>query len=292
MINSMTGYGRAQETVGGREITAEVRSVNHRYFEVSVRVPRSYSYLEEKVKAYVQQGVSRGKLEVGLTIQSAGGSDSEIELNMDIAKGYAEAFGRMADQLALQNDAGAAAIARMPEVFNVRRVVPDEEQLWQDVSEVLAAAMARFCAMRAAEGKKLLADITSRLAAIRDRIGDIEQLSAPRLEKYREKLAARMQQVLETTGIDDSRILLEAALYADKTAVDEETVRLRSHLDQFDEVVKADEPVGRKLDFLVQEINREVNTIGSKAADYGITSIVVDIKADIEKIREQIQNIE
>lgn len=292
MINSMTGYGRAQDTVNGREITAEIRSVNHRYFEVSARVPRAYSYLEEKIKALVQAGMSRGKAEAALTVISAEGSDTEIELNMDAAKGYAEAMEKLADQLGLRNDAGTAAVARMPEVFNVRRAVPDEEQLWVDVKSVFDRAMDNFLAMRAAEGKRLLDDIKGRLDDIRARIDEIETQSAPRLDKYRERLAARMQTVLESTDIDESRILLEAALYADRSAIDEETVRLRSHLDQFDAIVQAKEPVGRKLDFLVQEINREVNTIGSKAADYGITAIVVDLKADIEKIREQIQNIE
>lgn len=292
MINSMTGYGRAQDTVNGREITAEVRAVNHRYFEISTRVPRAYSYLEEKIRALVQGCVSRGKMEVALTIMSVDGGDAEIELNMNMAKGYAEALERMAQELKLRSDVGVLGIARMPEVFNVKRVVPDEEQLWVDVKSVLDHAMENFCAMRAAEGQKMADDIKNRLDDVRRCIEEIEKQSEPRLDRYREKLETRMKTVLEATNIDENRILLEAALYADKSAIDEETVRLRSHLDQFDTIIKADEPVGRKLDFLVQEINREVNTIGSKAADYDITSVVVDMKADIEKIREQIQNIE
>lgn len=292
MINSMTGYGRAARILGGRELIAELKAVNHRYFEVSVRIPRSFSFLEERIKQRIQKGVSRGKLEFSLLVNNIDTADTAVELNLPLAKNYAEAVGRIASELNLPDEINAGFIARFPEVFNLRRVELDEEQAWRDVSQVLETALAQFCAMRTAEGEKLKQDMADRLAYIAERLEEIEKQSAGRLDRYREKLAARMQAVLENTEIDQSRILLEAALFADRAAVDEETVRLRSHLEQFKEIMAGGGSVGRKLDFLVQEMNREVNTIGSKAGDLEITAAVVDLKAEIEKIREQIQNIE
>ncbi|MEA5051112.1 MAG: YicC/YloC family endoribonuclease [Oscillospiraceae bacterium] len=292
MINSMTGFGRASETLNGREITVELRSVNHRYFEYSSRVPRAYSYLEDKIKAHIQKQVSRGKFDCGVTIADQEQGTSQVELDLAVAKGYAAALDTLARELGLENDATAVSVARFPEVFNVRRAVPDEEQLWADVRSVVDEALDSYNSMRAAEGAKLCEDVCGRLDFIENAVGEIEKQSAPRLDKYREKLLARMQSVLETSNIDENRILLEAALYADKAAIDEETVRLRSHIAQYRGILKLDEPVGRKLDFLTQEVNREINTIGSKANDLDITSLVVDVKAEIEKIREQIQNIE
>jgi len=292
MVNSMTGYGRSQQTLGGRDISVEIRSVNHRYFELSAKIPRVFLFLEEKIKSSIQSKVSRGKIEVNVTMVNLEQADAQIELNMDVARGYAEAMERMSKDLGIANGSNSGTIARMPEVFNVRRAVPDEEETWHDVHVVLDAALESFCSMRAVEGERLKHDIESRLKYIAEKITEIESQSENRLGRYREKLFTRMQTVLENTAIDENRILLEAALYADKAAIDEETVRLRSHLDQFSEIFKSDIPVGRKLDFLVQEINREVNTIGSKTGDFDITSIVVDLKSEIEKIREQIQNIE
>ncbi len=292
MINSMTGFGRASEVLNGREITVELRSVNHRYFEFSSRIPRSCAYLEDKIKAHIQTRVSRGKFDCGVTIISGEDEAPDVALNINVAKRYAAALETLAAELGLRNDATAVSVARFPDVFSVKRPVPDEEQLWNDVKAVLDAALTGYGAMRAAEGAKLCDDISGRLDFIENAVGEIEKQSAPRLEKYREKLLARMQAVLETVNIDESRILVEAALYADKAAIDEETVRLRSHIAQFRGILKASEPVGRKLDFLTQEINREVNTIGSKANDLDITARVVDVKAELEKIREQIQNIE
>jgi uncharacterized protein (TIGR00255 family) len=292
MVNSMTGYGRAARTINGREIMVEIRAVNHRYFEVSARLPRAFSYLEENMKRQVQGCVSRGKLDMSLAVTNAEAPGAAVELDMKLAKSYAEAMARISAELGLPGEVNAGLIARMPDVFLVRREVPDEEQIWMDVGQVLREALERFCSMRAAEGQKLQADIEGRLAVIEGRLADIEAQSGDRLSRYRDRLAARMKAVLEESGIDEARILLEAAIYADKSAVDEETVRLRSHLSQFAGIFAAAEPVGRKLDFLVQEMNREINTIGSKAGDISITSAVVDVKAEIEKIREQIQNIE
>ncbi len=292
MINSMTGYGRAQSIRNGRDISVELRAVNHRYFELVARVPRSFSYLEDKIKSLVQTRVSRGKIEVGLIIVNAESCDIQIELNMELARSYNAALTRIAEELHLSSDASANSISKFPDVFSVKRIVPDEEAVWMDVRAVLEPALEQFCAMRAAEGEKLREDVAKRLGYIAQRIAEIEQQTAPRLERYRERLAQRMQTILENTEIDENRILLEAALYADKSAIDEETVRLRSHLAQFETICASGEPVGRKLDFLIQEINREINTIGSKAGDLEITGAVVDIKAEIEKIREQVQNIE
>ena len=292
MINSMTGFGRATEIVNGREITVELRSVNHRYFEFSSRVPRAYSFMEDKIKTYIQSSVSRGKFDAGLTIVNSEGQSPEIELNLEVAKSYSDALKVLSETLGLKADASAVSIARFPEVFNVKRQDVDEDELWTDVRTVLDEALASYNSMREHEGQKLLEDVLSRLDFIENAVTEIEKQSEPRLQKYREKLFARMTSVLEATEIDENRILLEAAIYADKAAIDEETVRLRSHLSQFRKILAANEPIGRKLDFLTQEINREINTIGSKENDLDITSTVVDVKAEIEKIREQIQNIE
>lgn len=292
MIISMTGYGRATETLHSREITVELRSVNHRYLEINARVPRSCSYLEDKLKAHIQTKVARGKLDAGLTVVSVGGEDESVELNIELARGYAEAIAKISAELGVSGEVNAAAIARFPDVFTSVKELPDEEELWADVRSVLDKALEGYNSMRALEGSRLVEDMLSRVDFIEKALGDVETQSAKRLERYREKLYARMKTVLEGANIDDNRILLEAAIYADKSAVDEETVRLRSHLAQFREIMSAGGSVGRKLDFLVQEINRETNTIGSKAGDLDITSAVVDIKAEIEKIREQVQNIE
>lgn len=291
MVNSMTGFGRAQDTRNGREITVELRSVNHRFLEVNTRVPRAYSFIEDKLKPVLNGRISRGKVDVGVTIVTSS-ADETVELNLEIAKSYADALNRIAEELKVPNEVTAMQIARFPDVFTVVKEQPDEAQIWSDVSAVLDAALDGYCAMRAAEGKKLEEDLLARLDTIEAAIGEIEKESETRLERYRDKLFTRMKSVLDDTDIDESRILLEAAVFADKSAVDEETVRLRSHLAQFRQILRADEPVGRKLDFLIQEINRETNTIGSKANDLDITTVVVELKAEIEKIREQVQNIE
>lgn len=292
MVNSMTGFGRSSAVLNGREITVEVRSVNHRYLEMSVRSPRMCSYMEDKIKARVQSRISRGKTDVGITINTADGGDVRIELNMNAARSYAEAIAKISAELGVNGDVSAATIARFPDVFTVEREIPDEEQLWADVCSVLDGALESYCEMRAAEGERLRADLLDKLANIEKDVEIVEKQSADRLARFREKLFSRMKAVLEDTQIDENRILLEAAIYADKAAVDEETVRLRSHIGQFRDILAQNEPVGRKLDFLIQEINRETNTIGSKANDLDITAVVVDLKSEIEKIREQVQNIE
>ncbi|MEG0833273.1 MAG: YicC/YloC family endoribonuclease [Oscillospiraceae bacterium] len=292
MMNSMTGYGRAQSVVNGREITVELRSVNHRYFELSTRIPRTFGYLEDKIKSYIAERVSRGKIEVTVSIVLGDELDVEVELNMNIVRGYADALKRISDEFGLRDDVFASTLAKFPDVFTVKRPVLDEEEVWNDVRAVLDTSISNYNEMRESEGNRLRDDILSRLTTLEELLEAIEEQSAPRLEAYREKLGARMKAVLENTEIDEGRLLLEAALYADKAAIDEETVRLASHIAQFREIAKSGVPVGRKLDFLTQEINREANTIGSKAGDLNITGAVVDMKAEIEKIREQIQNIE
>ncbi len=292
MVNSMTGFGRAQQTLHGREITVELRSVNHRFLEIGVRAPRSCAFVEDRIKPVLQARIARGKVDVGVSIVNSGRTDERIEPNLALAREYAQAVALLADELGLDGALSAVTLSRFPDVFTVRRETPDEEELWADVGAVLGAALERYCAMRASEGARMEADLLARLDNIERAVGEVEAQSGERLERCRERLGERMRAVLADTDIDENRILLEAAIYADRSAVDEETVRLRSHLAQFREILRAQEPVGRKLDFLLQEINRETNTIGSKANDLEIINTVVEIKAEVEKLREQVQNIE
>ncbi len=292
MALSMTGYGRGEAILNGRDITVEIKSVNSRYFEYSSRIPRSCAFLDDKLKKLLSESISRGKVELSLQMQSVGSQDVAVEVDLPLAKSYADALAKLADQLGVKNDATAGLIARYPDVLSVRHADVDEEQLWQDVSTVCRTALENFVAMRATEGEKLKADVMSRLATIEANVSKVEEGSAERVQAYTQKLYTRLQTILQDQNIDEARILTEAAIFGDKTAVDEETVRLRSHIAQYREILESDGPVGRKLDFLTQELNRETNTIGSKCQDIAITRIVVDTKAEIEKIREQIQNIE
>lgn len=292
MVRSMTGYGRAEAERGGRSITVEIKSVNSRYFEYASRMPRSFAFLDDRLKKLVNAAISRGKTELALTVVNISAPEAAVRVNLELARSYRDAMREMSDALGVANDVTAAVLARFPDIFSARKAEVDEEQLWADVRAVAQQAIADFIAMRETEGAKLKADILSRLDALEETVGTLEQTSAERVQKYTEKLYARLQALLGDTGIDESRILTEAAIFADKTAVDEETVRLRSHLRQYRDILEQDEPMGRRLDFLTQELNRETNTIGSKAQELAITRMVVDMKAEIEKIREQIQNIE
>lgn len=292
MIKSMTGFGRAEEIIGSRDILVEIRSVNHRYYEFSARVPRAYGYLEEKLKTFINGKISRGKVEVSVTITNTEGKDALIEVNQSIAKGYVEALRTANNELGLTDDLTLSQLIRLPDIFSVRKTAEDEEVIWNEVKTVAAAAVERFVEMRAAEGAKMKDDVSERLWSIEAMVAEIERLSPVSAENYRNKLYSRLCEVLADKNIDDQRIVTEAAIFADKTAVAEETVRLKSHIKQLTDMLGADEPIGRKLDFLIQEFNREANTIGSKAQDISITRIVVDLKSEIEKIREQIQNIE
>ena len=292
MIRSMTGYGRAQELRNGRDITVEFRSVNHRYFEFSARVPRAYGYLEEKLKGLAQTAASRGKVEVAVLIQTVDSPDSQVAVNAALARAYVEALRGLGAELGLADDLSLSAVARFPEIFTLKKSPDDEEQIWADVSAVAGAAAERFVEMRRTEGQKLREDILGRLCAIEEKVAAVEERSPQTVAEYRARLTARMEELLGKSGIEEQRILAEAAIVAGRWAVDEETVRLRSHISQLRAILDTPEAVGRKLDFLVQEMNREANTIGSKAQDVAIAQVVVDIKSEIEKIREQIQNIE
>lgn len=292
MIKSMTGYGRAAQTIAGMAVTVEIKSVNHRYFEFSSRTPRTYGFLDEKLKSFVQAMVSRGKVECSVQIESLEEAEVQVHLNASLAQGYLQAFSELAVRFGLENDVRVSTLSRYSDIFSIHKTEADEEKVWEAVRTVTAEALDRFIEMRLREGERLREDILSRADAILDHVTYIESRSPETVREYNEKLLARMQTVLEGAQVDEQRILLEAAIYADKVAVAEETVRLRSHIDQLREFFNAQEAVGRKLDFLVQEINREANTIGSKAQDVEIARRVIDVKAEVEKIREQIQNIE
>ncbi len=292
MILSMTGYGKSEKTINSRIITVEVKSVNSRYFEYSSRVPRGFAFVDDKLKKLLSQQITRGKVELFLTVQSIGESDTIISVDIDMAKSYYTAFESIANELGVKNDVTAQTFARFNDVFVMTKAKQDEEQLWQDIKLTASKAIESFIDMRKLEGEKMSEDVISRLDFIAKSVEVIEKTSADRLQKYREKLYMRLKEVLENTNIDEARILTEAAIFADKTAVDEETVRLYSHLKQFADILSAGGVSGRKLDFLTQEINREINTIGSKCNDLSVTQIVVDMKSELEKIREQIQNIE
>lgn len=292
MIKSMTGYGRKQQIIDGMNITVEIKSVNHRYFEFSSRVPRAYGFLEEKIKSYVQSKISRGKIECYVQIESLEAEDSIVEVNYSLASGYYEALKKLAERFELKNDISVSLLSRYQDIFSVHKAEADEEKIWNDVKETLSCAVEAFIEMRKIEGEKLKTDILSRCDTILDNVSFIEKRSPETVKEYNEKLLLRMKDVLGDVHVDEQRILTEAAIYADKIAVAEETVRLRSHISQLREFMESEEAVGRKTDFLVQEINREANTIGSKAQDVDIAKKVIAIKAEVEKIREQVQNIE
>ena len=288
----MTGYGRAVVTINSREFTVELRSVNNRYLDCTVKMPRVLSFAEEAVKQAVKASVSRGKVDVFVTLKTEASEDTTITLNKTVLEGYLAAMRQMVSDFDIRDDISVSTVARMPEVFSVEKPQVDEEQLLQDLMEVVNQALAGYDAMRCTEGQALDADLRSRGNTILELVAQVEQGNAQTVIDYRTRLENKLREVLAATNIDESRILTEAAIFADKVAVDEETVRLRSHLAQMNEMLTAGGAVGRKLDFLLQEMNREANTIGSKCTDVKLARIVVDIKAELEKIREQTQNIE
>lgn len=292
MVLSMTGYGRAGAVLNGRDIKVELRSVNARFLEYSSRLPRSCLFMEDRLKKLVAARVSRGKVELSLTIQSVSAADTVVSVNWQLAESYRAALTAMVQKMDLKNDMTVGMLARFPDVLSQTAAPTDEDALWQDVALVAGQAVDAFVSMRAAEGEKLRADVLARLNTIEALVGQIEQGSAGRVQAYSDKLYARLQELLGDRSIDEARLVTEAAIFADKTAIDEETVRLHSHVAQYRQILELNEPVGRKLDFLTQELNRESNTIGSKCQDVAITRLVVELKSEIEKIREQIQNIE
>ncbi len=291
-MKSMTGYGRARLSAHGREITVEVRSVNHRYLDCTVKVPRAYGFLEEALKKAAAGRIARGRVDVFTVIDDTGAAGMEILLNEQLAGGYIEALRRLRDQFGLPDNITALGVAKLPDVLTCQRAEVDAAELTADVLAAFEEAAAGFDQMRIREGERLAEDVASRAETILALVAAVEERGPERVSAYREKLYRRMQEVLESTQVDEQRILLEAALFADKTAVDEETVRLRSHISQLGLMLRENGAVGRKLDFLVQEMNRETNTIGSKCQDADIARMVVEMKSEIEKIREQIQNLE
>lgn len=288
----MTGYGRAVETVNGREFTVELRSVNNRYLDCSVRLPRMLSFAEDAVKQAVKASVSRGKVDVYITVRSEAGDEVQVTLNQSVLESYLAAMHQMVEKFGVADDISVSTVSRLPEVFVIEKPQVDEEQLLRDLMQVVAKALEGYDAMRCTEGEALDRDLRSRGETILKLVSQVEAGNGKTVSDYRARLEAKIKEVLANTAIDESRILTEAAIFADKVAVDEETVRLRSHLKQMNTMLSGGGAVGRKLDFLLQEMNREANTIGSKCTDVNLARIVVDIKAELEKIREQTQNIE
>lgn len=292
MIKSMTGYGRAQVSLNGRDITVEIRSVNHRYFDCSIRTPRGYTFLEEAIKSKLQSSIARGKTDVFITIDTSKLDNVSVALNEPMLRGYLDIATNLRDIYGLRDDMTVTQIMHMPDVMTISKEQEDTDALTTDVLQALGEALIGYSEMSVKEGVRLAEDIYLRLDLIAELVNKIEVRSPKCVDEYREKLEVRMKEVLETVSIDSQRILTEAALFADKIAVTEEIVRLRSHVSQLRDMLNKGGAIGRKLDFLVQEFNREANTIGSKANDVEMAQLVVDLKAEIEKIREQVQNIE
>ena len=292
MIRSMTGYGRHQASVNGMDITVEIKSVNHRYYEYSSRLPRTYGFLDDKLKSYLQGRIARGKVEVYVSIDTVDAPGSDVVVNYSLADSYVKALKDLSARYGLKDDVSAMSLTRFPDILTVRKAPEDEDAVWDAVRSVAEKALDAFVTMREREGARLKEDVLSRAATILQLVEQVEERSPQTVQAHMEKVQARMRELLDGAAVDEQRLLTEAALYADKIAVAEETVRLRSHIAQLEQMMESSEAIGRKLDFLVQEINREANTTGSKCADSQIAKIVIDMKAEIEKIREQVQNIE
>lgn len=292
MIKSMTGFGRAQAAVEDMEISAEIKAVNHRYFEFSCKLPRQYSFLEDKIKNFVSGFVNRGKVDVFISIQKTNDTAVEVTVNRALAESYAAALKELRELCGLTSNISVNDIAKYPDVLTVTKAEEDEDAIWNTLKPVLSSAVDAFIKMRLTEGQRMKADILEKCDHLMKMVSVVEENSKATAVAYRERLEAKMRELLDDKQIDESRLLTETAIFADKIAVDEETVRLRSHADQLHSMMASDAAVGRKLDFLLQEMNRETNTIGSKCSNVEITKIVVDMKSELEKIREQIQNIE
>ena len=292
MVLSMTGFGRSEKIVDGRDISVEIKSVNHRYFDYSSRISRGYGFLDAKLKAFLQERIARGKIDLFVTVETLESTDAQVLVNHTLASGYLAALRELQERYHLRDDISVLGLVRCADVFTVSRAPEDEEEIWDAVRGVTEDALVPFSAMREAEGAHLEEDFLQRTAKILELVARVEERSPQTVDEYREKLTQRLRELTAEANIDEQRILTEAAIFADKVSVTEETVRLRSHIRQFHSLLASGGAAGRRLDFLVQEMNREANTIGSKCADAEIAHLVVDIKAEIEKIREQIQNIE
>lgn len=292
MLRSMTGFGRGDDTIGGRHIVFEIKSVNHKYFEFNSRIPRGYLFLEDKLKAYIQGKISRGKVDVFLQIETLEEMDVQVLVNHSLASAYVTALQELKERYQLPDEPSLALLSKYSDIFSVHKAPEDEDAVWEAVRQVADQAIASFLKMREAEGARLKADILEKAGEIVALVDQVERHTPETVEHYRERLKAKIEELLQDNRFDEQRVLTEVAIFADKVAVDEETVRLRSHFQQLQRLVDSDGPVGRKIDFLVQEMNREANTIGSKSVNSQIAYLVVDIKALIEKIREQVQNVE
>lgn len=292
MIKSMTGFGRSEQIINGKEITVEIKSVNHRYFEFNCRCPRGMGFLDDKIKNFLQQKISRGKVDVYVSIGNDDEKEAVVTVNHSLAGGYVNALKELADTYNIPNDTTVSSLARYSDIFTVHKAPDDEDKLWEDVKLPLEDALNKFIGMRESEGEKMYKDISDRCQTILNLVSQVEERSPKTVEEYKNKLTQRINEFLEGASVDEQRIITEVAIFADKVAVAEETVRLRSHFEQLADVMAANVPAGRKIDFILQEMNRETNTIGSKVQDAQLAHIVVDIKSELEKIREQVQNIE
>ena len=292
MIKSMTGYGSAKGQAAGLDVSVELKSVNNRYLDTSVRLPRSFLFVEDAVKSAVQSHISRGKVDVYVTVDSSTADDMTVKVNEPLLKGYIDAVRHISEEYSLPNDLTALAVSRFPDVLSVEKKDLNAEEISAAVTRITEAALKDFDAMRLREGEKLRDDVLCRLKTIDSLVTAVEREAPKTVSEYRARLEQKMTEVLGTAGVDENRILAEAAIFADHIAVDEETVRLRSHMSQLTGMINGSSPTGRKIDFLIQEFNREANTIGSKCQNSDIAHVVVDLKSEIEKIREQIQNIE
>lgn len=292
MVRSMTGFGRANAVINGLDVTVEIKSVNHRYFEFSARMPRAYHFAEEKLKAMCQQSISRGKVELSVFVEETAESTANVEINYTYARGYIAALKQLSKEFGIKNDVKISTLANNNDIFKVRRTVLPDEEIIDALTTVTKAALESFISMRETEGERLLKDVLSKAETILSRVEEVEKRSPETVKAYRARLEQKMRELLDTPNIDEQRLITETAIFADKIAVDEETVRLRSHIKQLQSMFESEGPIGKKLDFIVQEMNRETNTIGSKSQNAEIAYIVVDMKSEIEKIREQIQNIE
>lgn len=292
MVRSMTGFGRGEATVDGRDIVVEIKSVNHRYFEFNCRTTRGYSFLEEKLKSYIKDSVKRGKIDVYVSLTQKEDTESVVKINESLAQGYINALKKLSQEYGIKDDISVSTVSAYSDIFQVRKAPEDEEEVWNAVKPVLDSALKNFISMRETEGEKMKADVMDRAERILSIVSEIELRSPERFKEYEARLKEKIQELLGSAEYDEQRIITEVAIFGDKVAVDEETVRLRSHFDQLKVLMNGDGEVGRKLDFIIQEMNREANTIGSKANDSDLAHKVVDIKAEIEKIREQIQNLE
>lgn len=292
MLKSMTGYGRSEAVVGSKKITVEIKSVNHRFSDYNIKVPRQYSYLEEYARKMISESVSRGKIDVYINIETQGEADKIITVNKELAGNYISAMRELCVEYGLKDDLTLSSLVSFSDIFSSELKRDDEDELWKNVSSVIQSALEAFISMREREGSRIEGDLRARVEYMTELVKKIDRRSPETVKEYQEKLYTKIHELLDEQSIDESRILTETAIFADKVAVNEETVRLFSHFDEFKEIINSGEPAGRRLDFLIQEINREVNTIGSKASDLDIAKTVVELKGEVEKLREQVQNIE